>query len=58
MEAPMNAQIVYEVARAYVKTENVEEGEIWVNRLSTLAPTARETRTLQGMIQELKAKDS
>ncbi|MCF6239448.1 MAG: hypothetical protein L3J79_11685, partial [Candidatus Marinimicrobia bacterium] len=55
LEAPMNAQVVYEIARSYVKDENIEAGEEWVNRLATLAPMARETRTLQTRIQELKA---
>ncbi len=55
MDAPMNAQVVYEIARAYVKEENVVDGEEWVNRLASLAPMARETRTLQTKIKELKA---
>jgi len=56
MDAPMNAQVVYEIARAYVKAENVVDGEEWVERLATLAPLARETRTLKAKIQELKAE--
>jgi len=55
MEAPNNAQMAYEIARAYVKAENVVDGEEWVNRLASLAPMARETRTLQEMIAALKA---
>jgi len=55
-ELPNSAQIVYEISRAYVKDGNISEGEVWVNRLATLAPTARETRVLQNAIQELKAK--
>ncbi len=58
LEAPLNAQIIYEVARAYVKDRNVVDGEVWVNRLAELVPTARETRTLQGMIQTMKADSS
>ncbi len=58
MEAPNNAQMAYEIARAYVKSENVEDGEEWVNRLASLAPMARETRTLQDAITRLKADTS
>jgi len=54
MEAPMNAQLIYEIARAYVKDGNAIEGEEWVTRLATLAPMARETRTLQDMVTKLK----
>ncbi len=54
LEAPMNAQVVYEIARAYVKAGNAVDGEEWVTRLATLAPMARETRTLQDMITKLK----
>ena len=56
MDAPMNAQVVYEIARAYVKAGNVVDGEEWVERLATLAPLARETRTLKAKIKELKAE--
>ena len=55
MEAPMNAQLVYEIARAYVKSGNTVDGEEWVSRLAALAPMARETRTLQDMVNKLKA---
>ena len=55
MEAPMNAQVIYEIARAYVKDGNVIDGEDWVSRLALLAPMARETRSLQDMINKLKA---
>ncbi len=55
MEAPMNAQLVYEVARAYVKDGNVIDGEEWVTRLATLAPMARETKSLQDMINRMKS---
>ncbi len=55
MDVPLNAQVVYEIARAYVKDENVVDGEEWVNRLAELAPMARETNTLQNRIKELKA---
>ncbi|MEA3287156.1 MAG: DUF2723 domain-containing protein [Candidatus Marinimicrobia bacterium] len=55
MEAPLNAQVVYEIARSYVKDGNAVEGEEWVNRLAALAPMARETRTLQNRIKEMKA---
>ena len=55
MEAPMNAQLIYEIARAYVKAGNVADGEEWVTRLGTVAPMARETRTLQEMVNQMKA---
>ena len=55
LEAPTNAQLVYEIARAYVKAGNATEGETWVDQLATLAPMAQETRALQGKIKELKA---
>jgi hypothetical protein len=55
MEAPMNAQLIYEIARAYVKDGNAVDGEEWVTRLAALAPMARETRTLQDMVAKLKA---
>ena len=55
VDAPMNAQVVYEIARAYVKDGNAIDGEEWVNRLATLAPMARETRALQEMITQMKA---
>ena len=58
MEAPNNAQLAYEVARAYVKLGNVVDGEDWVNRLASLAPLARETRTLQDRITTMKADTS
>ncbi len=55
MEAPMNAQLIYEIARAYVKDGNVIDGEEWVSRLAAIAPMARETKTLQNMVTKLKA---
>ncbi len=55
MEAPMNAQLIYEIARAYVKDGNTVDGEEWVSRLAAIAPMARETRTLQNAITKLKA---
>ncbi|MCF7823356.1 MAG: DUF2723 domain-containing protein [Candidatus Marinimicrobia bacterium] len=58
LELPMSAQIVYEVARSYLKDQNVVEGETWVNRLATLAPQARETRLLQIRVQELKTNSA
>lgn len=58
MEAPMNAQLVYEIARAFVKEENVVDGQEWVTRLATLVPNARETTTLQNRLNELTAADS
>ena len=54
LEAPMNAQVIYEIARAYVKAENPEDGAEWVERLATIAPMARETRTLQDMIKKMQ----
>ena len=54
MEAPNNAQMTYEIARAYVKTGNVVEGEEWVNRLSAIAPMARETKALQSQVEAMK----
>jgi len=54
MEAPVNAQLIYEIARAYVKDGNAVDGEEWVSRLAALAPMARETRTLQDMVAKLK----
>ncbi|MCF7825476.1 MAG: DUF2723 domain-containing protein [Candidatus Marinimicrobia bacterium] len=55
MEAPNNAQVIYEIARAYVKAGDVIDGEEWVSRLAVLAPMARETRTLQDQVNKLKA---
>ncbi len=37
-----------------LKTKNVIEGEVWVERLAALAPTARETSVLRGLIQQMK----
>ena len=51
----MYAQLIYEIARAYVKDGNAVDGEEWVTRLAALAPMARETRTLQDMVAKLKA---
>ena len=55
MEAPMNAQVAYEIARAYVKDGNQVDGEEWVSRLADLAPMARETRTLQEAIKSMNS---
>ncbi len=54
LEAPMNAQVVYEISRAYVKAENAVDGEEWVERLASIAPMARETKTLQDAIKKIK----
>lgn len=59
-EAPNNAQLVYEAARAYLKDGNVTDGEVWVERLATLVPNAREVNVLRSQIELLKqrAEDS
>lgn len=56
-EAPNNAQLVYETARAYIKAENPVEGEAWVDRLADLVPNARETSILRARIEQLKQND-
>ena len=50
--SPGSAQLTFEVARAYVKAEDVSNGLIWVDRLEELVPNARETQVLR---EQLKA---
>ncbi len=58
MEAPGSAQVVYEIARAYVKAGDVGNATQWIDKLAELAPNARETNMLRNQLLQIGAGDS
>jgi hypothetical protein len=52
-EMPNSPQLVYELARTYVKQGDAMNGDIWVERLAELVPSAREVASLRESIRIL-----
>ncbi len=53
-----NPQLIYETARAYVKSGRMPAAAEWVDRLAQIAPGAPEVRDLQRRVQQLRQADT
>jgi len=53
-KSPNNPQITFELARAYVKEKDLINGDVWVERLASLVPNAREVQTLRDALAQAR----